>query len=135
MISKDVYVESTPIPVPVHFESDDTVRVEVNGRLYTSKDFTFNVNQDTEVDITTETCKLTIDYGDNSYSIIVPQSIVTLTAPHRDGWLFDGWSSDNTGIDGSKSVRCTVDLTGKSFANLVCHYQRYVTIDKPNNWN
>ena len=135
MISKDVYVESTPIPVPVHFESDDTVRVEVNGRLYTSKDFTFNVSQDTEVDITTETCKLTVDYGDNSYSIIVPQSIVTLTAPHRDGWLFDGWSSDNTGIEGSKSVRCTVDLTGKSYANLVCHYQRYVTIDKPNNWN
>lgn len=135
LISKDVYVEANPEPVPVHFESSDGVTIEVNGKLYTSSDFTINVDESTEIDVNTATCTLTIDYGDNSYQITVPQALVTLTAPHRDGWLFDGWSSTNLGISDPKQVRCTVDLTEKSYGNLVAHYQRYVTVDKPNNWN
>lgn len=134
-ISDSAYIEATPTAVPVHFETDDTVIIEINGKRYNSSDFTYNINSDTEVDINTSTCRITIDYGDNSYNLTVPQSIVTLVAPHRDGWLFDNWSSTNAGITGSKSVRCTVDLTGKTQANFVCHYQKLVTVDKPNTWN
>lgn len=134
-ISSDVFVESTPLPVPVHVESDGSVRVEVNGKVYTSNDFTVNVTDTTELDITSGTCKLTVDYGDNSYTMVLPQSIVTITAPHRDGWIFDTWSSDNIGIDGAKSVRCTMNLEGRTNANIVAHYQKCITFDKPNTWN
>ena len=98
-------------------------------------DFTIQVDSATELDIFTETCNITVDYGDNSYSLLVPARLVTITAPHRDGWIFDGWSSDNVGIVNPKSVKCNIDLTGKSVANLVCHYQRWETCNKPNIWN
>lgn len=135
LISKDVYVEALPEPIPLHFETAIDANVEVNGRDYTGNDFTVNVTSATEIDVTTETCTLIIDYGDNSYEIIVPQGIVTLTAPHRDGWIFDTWSSSDLGIESPKSVRTLIDLRGQSTGHIVCHYQRYCTFNKPNTWN
>ena len=67
--------------------------------------------------------------------MVLPQSLVTITAPHRDGWIFDTWSSDNIGIDGAKSVRCTMNLEGRTNATIVAHYQKCITFDKPNTWN
>lgn len=134
-IDKDVYIEATPNPIPIHIESPSDVQIEINGRDYYGNDITYNVSSDTEIDIYTETCELTIDYGDNSCSLVVPQGIITVTAPHRDGWIFDGWSSSNVGIENPKSVRTVLDLNNKKAANLVCHYQRYITCDKPNMWN
>lgn len=134
-ISKDVYIEALPEPIPVHIESAEDARVQVNGRDYNSTDFSVQINSATEIDVTTETCKLTVDYGDNSYSFVVPQGIVYITAPHRDGWIFDTWSSNNVGIDSPKSVQTTINLTGRNNANLVAHYQRIITWNKPNEWN
>lgn len=135
LISDDVFIESESRPIPIHFEGAEDTVIEVNGKDYNSTDFTVNITQATEVDVQTETCKLTIDYGDNSYTLLVPQSVITVTAAHRDGWLFDSWSSNNVGIDNPKSVRTTVNLNGKNSATLVCHYQKYLTCDKPNIWN
>lgn len=135
LISKDTYIDAISKPIPIHIESGPTISVEVNGRDYTSNDFTINVQQETELDITAETCDLTIDYGDNSFTITVPQNVITITAAHRDGWIFDTWSSSNVGILSPKEVRTQLDLRGKNKANVVCHYQRCVTWDKPNVWN
>lgn len=134
-IKKDVYVSSTPSPVPVHIEATEDAFISVNGKRWSANDFVIQVDSATELDIATETCNLTVDYGDNSYSLLVPSSMITIAAPHRDGWIFDGWSSDNVGIVNPKSVKCNIDLTGKSVANLVCHYQRWETCNKPNIWN
>lgn len=134
-ISNDVFIEATPLPIPIHVESAPDVQVEINGKLYSTSDFTFNTSGETEIDITTATCNLTIDYGDDSYSLVVPQSVIYLTAPHRDGWIFDSWSSSDTGIGNPKQVKTIVDLQGKNSAHIVCHYQRWLTINKPNNWN
>lgn len=134
-ISKDVFIESLPEPIPVHIESAEDARVQVNGRDYNSSDFSVTINSATEIDVTTETCRLTVDYGDNSYTFTVPQGIVYVTAPHRDGWIFDTWSSNNVGIDSPKSVQTTINLTGRNVANLVAHYQRLLTWNKPNEWN
>lgn len=134
-IKKDVYVSATPSPVPVHIEASEDAFISVNGKRWNSSDFVIQVDSATELDIATETCNLTVDYGDNSYSLLVPSSMITIAAPHRDGWIFDGWSSDNVGIVNPKSVKCNIDLTGKSVANLVCHYQRWETCNKPNIWN
>lgn len=134
-INKDVYIEATPTPIPVHFESPSDARVQVNGKDYNSNDFTVSINSATEIDVTTETCKLTVDYGDDSFTLTVPQSVVYITAPHRDGWIFDCWSSSNIGIGNPKQVKTTLDLQGKTFGNLVCHYQRLLTCNKPNAWN
>lgn len=135
LISKDTYIDSTPLPVPVHIETDPTIVVQVNGREYTGNDISINVSQATELDITAEICNLTIDYGDNSYTIVVPQQVITVCAVHRDGWVFDTWSSSNVGIMSPKQVRTQIDLRGKTSANVVCHYQRCYTMDKPNPWN
>ena len=135
LIHNDTFIDAISKPIPVHIESGETVNVEVNGRDYTANDFTINISQETEIDIFTQTCELTVDYGDNSFTITVPQAIVTLTAAHRDGWIFDTWSSSNIGIFSPKEVRTQLDLRGKSKANVVCHYQRCVTYDKPNQWN
>lgn len=134
-IEKDVYIEALHDPIPVHIESAPDVITEVNGRDYDSNDFTVNISQATEIDITTATCDLTIDYGDNSFNITVPQSVVTVTAPHRDGWIFDSWSSSDIGIESPKNVRTLLNLQGHNRGHLVCHYQRYCTINKPNSWN
>lgn len=134
-IEKDVYIEALHDPIPVHIESAPDVITEVNGRDYNSNDFTVNISQATEIDITTATCDLTIDYGDNSFNITVPQSVVTVTAPHRDGWIFDSWSSSDIGIESPKNVRTLLNLQGHNRGHLVCHYQRYCTINKPNSWN
>lgn len=134
-ISKDIYVSATPEPVPIHVETSPTVTVQVNGKAQSGNDFTFDVNSATELDITAETTELTIDYGDNSYTLTVPQQVITITAPHRDGWIFDTWSSSNVGIMSPKQVRTQIDLRGKLSANVVCHYQRCYTMDKPNPWN
>lgn len=133
--SKDIYVQANSKPIPVHIESQANATVEVNGRKYTENDFTVEIYAPTEIDVETSFCTLTIDYGDNSVTLDVPQSIIYLTAPHRDGWIFDGWSSDNIGIGNPKQVRTTLDLRSKRNANLVCHYQRCVTWNKPNCWN
>lgn len=135
MIAKDVYIESTPLPIPIHFESAQDATVQVNGRDYQSNDFTVSISGATEVDVTTDTCLLTIDYGDDSFSMSVPQAVVYITAPHRDGWIFDCWSSSNIGIANPKQVKTTLDLQGKNRGNLVCHYQRLITCNKPNAWN
>lgn len=134
-ITKDVYVEATPEPIPVHVEASDDAVIQVNGKRMSGRDFTVNVQSITEMDVTTETCNLTIDYGDGSVSMLLPQRIVSVIAAHRDGWIFDGWSSDDCGISAPKSVKCSVDLSGKSTAHLVCHYQRYATFNKPNMFN
>lgn len=133
--SKDIYVQANSKPIPVHIESQANATVEVNGRKYTENDFTVEIYAPTEIDVETSFCTLTIDYGDNSVTLDVPQSIIYLTAPHRDGWIFDGWSSDNIGIGNPKQVRTTLDLRNKRNANLVCHYQRCITWNKPNSWN
>lgn len=135
LIEKDVYVSANPTPVPVHIEATDDTVISVDGKRWNVSDFVIQVDSATELDIFTETCNITVDYGDNSYSLLVPARLVTITAPHRDGWIFDGWSSDNVGIVNPKSVKCNIDLTGKSVANLVCHYQRWETCNKPNIWN
>lgn len=134
-ISHDVHISAEPKPVPVHFENAETVTIDVDGIKHTEMDFTIEVARTTEIDIDTKTCLLTIDYGDESTSIRVPQQVVYITAPHRDGWIFDGWSSSNVGIVNPKSVRTALNLVGKSEAALVSHYQRFVTCNKPNMWN
>lgn len=134
-IAKDVKIDSVSLPIPVHFEVAEDAYLEINGRDYTGRDTTFNVTSATEVDITTDTCVLTVDYGDDSYSYTVPRNVVSITAPHRDGWVFDCWSSDNVGIKNPKQVKTTIDLRGKTNAHIVAHYQQYYTINKPNNWN
>lgn len=133
--SKDIYVQANSKPIPVHIESQANATVEVNGRKYTENDFTVEIYAPTEIDVETSFCTLTLDYGDNSITIDVPQSVIYLAAPHRDGWIFDGWSSDNVGIGNPKQVRTSLDLRGKRNVNLVCHYQRCVTWNKPNCWN
>ena len=135
LITKDVMIDTRALPIPVHFESKDTVTIDVDGRKFMTNDFTVEIDAKTEVDVNTYTCELTVDFGDNSYRITLPQKIVTITATHRDGWIFDGWSSNNLGINNPKSVMTTVDLSGKSTGHLVCHYQQYPTINKPNHWN
>lgn len=134
-ISKDVLVAATPEPIPVHVEASEDVIVQVNGRDYNSTDFTVDISTATEIDITTDTCIVTVDYGDGSFTITLPQRVIYIAAPHRDGWIFDGWSSNNVGIAEPKSVKTSIDLSGKQSANLVCHYQRFLTWNKPNSWN
>lgn len=135
MISKDVLVATYPLAVPVHFEKPSNVVIDVNGRMYTANDFTIQVDQDTEIDIRTDTCTLTIDYADNSFTLEVPQSRIVITAPHRDGWRFDSWSSTDAGIESSKTVRTVVDLEGKTNVHLVAHYERYLVMNKPEIWS
>lgn len=134
-IQDGVYISATPLPIPVNVENPTSIVIDVNGVRYPATDFSFNVTGPTEIDVRSNMCKVTLDYGDNSYYFYVPQQVVTFTAPHRDGWIFDTWSSVNVGIESPKSVRTTIDLSDKSEVNLVCHYQRYVTCDKPNPWN
>lgn len=130
-----VYIAASPTPIPINVENPTSIIIDVNGVRYPATDFTFNVTGPTEIDVRSNMCKCTIDYGDNSYTVWVPQQMVTFTAPHRNGWVFDTWSSVNCGIESPKMVRTQIDLTGKSEVNLVAHYQRYVTCDKPNPWN
>lgn len=134
-ISKDVYIEAEARPIPIHIETQDNVYVEIDGKDYPGNDITFNVTKPTELDVTTDSCRLTIDYGDDSYTITVPQEVVYLTAPQRDGWIFDCWSSSTLGIGNPKQVKTTIDLRGKNAGSLVAHYQRFVTCNKPNAWN
>lgn len=134
MISGNSFIEAEAKPIPVNFDTDGFIMVQVNGVPYTG-DFAVNVSKETFVDVTANSCNLIIDYGDNSYSITVPQSMITLTAPHRDGWIFDTWTSNDTGIINPRAVQCNIDLTGKMTAHLVANYQRFMTCDKPNRWN
>lgn len=134
-ISKDVLVAATPEPIPINIEASEDVTVQINGRAYGSTSFSVDVMSETEIDITTDTCVVTVDYGDGSFSLTLPQRVIYIAAPHRDGWIFDGWSSTNVGIADPKSVRTSIDLTGHSTANLVTHYQRFLTWNKPNAWN
>ncbi len=131
----DVLIDAKPLPIPINFETSDTVKVDINGKFYDTNDFAIKVDSATEIDVYTQTCNLTIDYSDNSYTIVVPQTVVTITAPHRDGWIFDGWSSNNVGIKSPKTVSTQVDLNGRNSANLVCHYQQYLTCNKPSIWS
>lgn len=131
-ITKDVHIDAKATPIPVHFEIKGTPRVQVNGAVQTAQDFTLQIQSPTEIDIESATCELTIDYGDNSYSLTVPQAIITICAPHRDWWLFDTWSSPDVGIESPKLVRTVVDLQGVESATLVAHYQKFPAWDKPN---
>lgn len=133
-ISDSVYVESISNPIPVNFDSDEFTIVEINGRPYTGTQFTTNVQAETFVSINSSSCRLTIDYVDNSYNITVPQGIVTITAPHQDGWIFDTWTSNDTGIINPRSVKCQIDTSGLTTAHIVANYQRYITMDKPTLW-
>lgn len=135
LISSDVYVAAESKPLPLIFDTDEATIIEINGKPFREDDFTVEVTTETLIDVNSSTARVTIDYGDNSYLVILPRKIVTLTAPHRDGWLFDGWSSANVGITSPKMVQTTVDLSSVSEAHIVAHYQRYPTIDKPNFWN
>lgn len=133
-ITDSKYISATPNPVPVNFDTDEFAIVEIDGRPYTG-DFQVNLSHETFVDVNSSSCVLTIDYGDNSYQITVPQKIVAITAPHRDGWIFDTWTSNDIGIISPRMVQCNLDLTGHTSAHLVANYQRYITCDKPNPWN
>lgn len=133
-ISDSKYISATPEPIPVHFDSDEFAIVQVNGVNYFG-DFTTNVSRETYVEVNSGSCILTIDYGDNSYQVTVPQRMVTITAPHRNGWIFDTWTSNDIGIVNPRMVQCNIDLTGRVSAHLVANYQRYITCDKPNPWN
>lgn len=133
--TKDTHISAKANPIPVHFEVNGQAKLQVNGVLQSSSDFTVNVQAPTEIDIDASTCNLTIDYGDSSYTIQVPQTLITICAVHRDWWLFDCWTSPDVGIENPKSVRTVVDLTGVQAATLVCHYQKFPAIDKPNRWN
>lgn len=135
MINKDVYVEATPEPIPIHFELVENAFIEINGRDYTAKDFIYNATAATEIDITTDSCILNVSFIDDSFTITVPQDVITFTAPHRDGWIFDCWTSSDLGIDNPRNVKTTLDLRGKSTGNLVANYQRYLTWNKPNAFN
>ena len=134
-IEKDVYIEATPEPIPLHFELVENAFIEINGRDYTAKDFTYNASSATEIDITTDSCNLSVSFIDDSFNITVPQDVITFTAPHRDGWIFDCWTSNDLGIDNPRNVKTTLDLRGKSNGNLVANYQRYLTWNKPNAFN
>lgn len=133
--TKDTHIRAVANPIPVHFEVQGTAKVQVNGVAESRSDFTVNVQTPTEIDIDASTCNLTIDYGDNSYTVQVPQGLVTVCAVHRDWWLFDCWSSQDVGIESPKLVKTVVDLTGVQAATLVCHYQKYPAFDKPGIWN
>lgn len=133
--TKDTHIRAVANPIPVHFEVLGTAKVQVNGVFQSADDFTVNVQTPTEIDIDASTCNLTIDYGDNSYTIKVPQTIVTICAVHRDWWLFDCWSSADVGIESPKLVKTNVDLSGVESATIVCHYQKYPAYDKPGIWN
>lgn len=135
LIAKDVLVAAWPEPIPIHFDNAAGVIVEINGREFAAEDFTYNISNASEIDILTNNCILTIDYGDNSYQLIVPQAIVTIAAPHRDGWLFQNWSSSDLGIDSPQSVRTSLNLMGKSTGHLVATYKRCITETMPNAWN
>lgn len=133
--TKDTHIRATANPIPVHIEKQGTARVQINGVAQSSADFTIQVQGPTEIDIDASTCNLTIDYGDNSYTVQVPQGMITVCAVHRDWWLFDCWSSQDVGIESPKLVKTNVDLTGVQAATLVCHYQKYPAYDKPGIWN
>lgn len=133
-INKDVYIEAEANPIPVNFATDEFSNVLINGKPYTG-DFTTNVSRETFVTVDSQSARLTIDYGDNSFTLTVPRRMITIAAPHRDGWIFDTWTSNNVGIISPRSVQCNVDMTNVSTAHIVANYQRYLTMDKPNNWN
>lgn len=135
LIDSDVYVSSESMPLPLIFDTDEATIIEINGKPFRENDFTVNVTTETLIDVNSSTARVTLDYGDNSYLVILPRKLITLTAPHRDGWLFDGWSSDTVGFTSPKMVQTNVDLSSVSEAHIVAHYQRYPTIDKPNFWN
>lgn len=132
--TKDTHIQAKSIPIPVHFEVLGAAKVQINGQIQASQDFTVNVQAPTEVDIDASTCSLTVDYGDNSYTVQVPQGLVTLAAPHRNYWIFDCWSSQDVGIQNSKMVQTIIDLTGVTAATVVCHYQQFPAINKPFWW-
>lgn len=134
-LTGDAFVQSKGSPIPVHFELNGTGKVQVNGAVQTSDDFTIEVDSPTEIDIDNSVCELTVDYGDSSYTLTVPQDVITICAPHRDWWLFDCWSSPDVGIENPKLVRTVVDLTGTAAATLVAHYQKFPAWTKPNLWN
>lgn len=134
-ISDAAHVEAVANPIPVHFQVVGDAVVQIDGREQTADDFTINVSEPTEVDITVAMCRLTIDYGDNSYTISVPQGITNIAAVHRDGWVFDTWTSQDIGFTAARSVLTQVDLTNVSTATVVCNYQRCPTRDKPIWWN
>lgn len=128
------YIESEAKPIPLIFDMDEMTIVEINGKPYYG-DFTVNVSRETQIDVNSSSCKVTIDYGDNSFTLSVPQQLITLCAPHRDGWIFDTWTSNDVGIINPREVRCNIDLTNIARAHLVANYQRYITRNKPNHWN
>lgn len=135
MIDSDVYVSAESTSIPLIFDTDEATIIEINGKPFREDDFTVNVNSETLIDVNSSTARVTIDYGDNSYVVILPRKIVTLTAPHRNGWIFDTWSSQDVGITSPKMVQTTVDLGSVSEAHIVAHYQQYIMHDKPNFWN
>lgn len=131
----NAFIEAESLPIDVHFHVIGDVTVQVDGKVYADDDFNIAITEPTEIDINAAVCNLTIDYGDSSYTLKVPQSVIQIAAVHRDGWNFDCWSSVDVGIASPKLVQTTVDLTGVDSATLVCHYQRCKCIDKPNLWN
>lgn len=133
-INDSKFISALPTPIPLNIDADDFAIVKVDGVPYYG-DFTTEITKETYLEINSSSCILTIDYGDNSYQVTVPQRMVTLTAPHRDGWIFDTWTSNDIGIVNPRFVQCNIDLTGKTNAHLIANYQRFVTCDKPNPWN
>lgn len=134
-IQADSYISAEANPIPLNFDTDEFTIIEINGKPYTVNDFMVNVTTETNIDVNSASCYLVIDYVDNSYSITVPQGMVTLTAPHMDGWIFDTWTSNDIGIINPRSVKCQIDTTAITQAHLVANYQRWVTCDKPSRWN
>lgn len=135
LIDSDVYVAAEATPIPLIFDTDEATIIEINGKPFREEDFTVTVNTATQIDVNSTTCRVTIDYGDNSYKVLLPRKLVTLTAPHRNGWVFDTWSSQDVGIQSPKMVQTLVNLEGITEAHIVAHYQQYLTHDKPNFWN
>ena len=133
-ITDAAHIEAVADPIPVHFQVTGPVEVQIDGRNENSQDFTIEVNEPTEIDIRTAQCRLTITYPDDSYIIDVPQGLTTLCAPHRNWWIFDGWSSQEVGFTTPKQVKTQVDLTGLEAATVVCHYQRCQPWEAPAWW-
>lgn len=130
----DVLISAKSKAIPINFQSTDTVKVDINGREYELNEFSVSIDTETEIDILTETCKLTISYAENSYTLTVPQSNIKVTAPHRDGWVFSNWASADTGIDNPQSVMTNVNLSGKSSASLTCVYELDCRMLSPSKW-
>lgn len=135
LVSNDTYIEANAIPIPVNFSMPENGILVIDGRTYYVDQYTHLVSKETFVDFSTDSCRVTINYGDDSLVMLLPQAMVNIGAPHMNYWIFDGWSSNDVGITNPKSKKALIDLRGRSFAVLTAHYQRCETFNKPNMLN